>query len=169
MAGYPIEILTRIGRIEVRAREEIEVLRKIAPALELCMAARAHFGEGSRYYLNVLIDATAWFTFDVEKVSDIAPVLRWFAKRGHRLAMGGHSFDSPETQTRGWRLRGGIIVSAQFVRDGSDSACRYVKTGERPRSPEPIYKLVCPEGIASADLSPEELAEFSREEGEAVG
>lgn len=75
------------------------------------------------------------FLNKTQKVSDVAPVLGWFAKRGFKLI--GKPSDYAEIQRRTWNL--GVIQVAAFF-STAERGCKFVQVGEETK---PVYKLLC--------------------------
>ena len=79
-------------------------------------------------------------------VSQIVPVLRWFAKKGHRII--GKPEDYAEIGRRTWSLRPDRKIKVSAFFNGKDAnSCKFVKTGEETR---PTYTFMCPETEAAS-------------------
>ena len=105
-------------------------------------------------HLEPSVRLSTWSTPEIvvaikpKAMSELAEILRVFAKRGYRLKSDGirnHDF----CQEMNYELQGGIKIEAKFARqDGEEvpAQCRYVKVGEKKEVKEiitPIYELQC--------------------------
>jgi len=76
-------------------------------------------------------------TIQVKNISEIAPILRELAKRGHHKPM---LLNLESSQSLCYRYPGFDLDLCFYGDDSDSSACRYVQTGV---TEEPVYELRC--------------------------
>jgi len=139
---YPEIIQEELERVEDETKRVLELI----PAANLCNKVASAFPHMEDIRTSVRVGGGvlngALFMVDVDKLQDISPILRYFAKQGWRI--NGEPDDYEEVQRRTWELSseehpGRIQVSAFF----KGETCKFVKVGTKQ---EPVYELKCEPG-----------------------
>lgn len=76
--------------------------------------------------------------YKCKDLAEVAPLLRFLSKKGYKQT--GGITDNSQAKSRSWNC-GRIHLTSYFSQE--DANCKFVKIGEEPRPPRPIYELQC--------------------------
>ncbi len=128
----PTIIQSRLDLYDSIKQDYIDLIPHYNIVLELSEAHPNNF-----FSIDISLETAAAY-YKCSNLAEVVPLLRFLAKKGYTQEE--KTLDNPYDRSRSWRC-GKIRLVAFFNQEGA--TCKFVKIGEKPRSPEAIYELRC--------------------------